>query len=64
VSFLIAEKGKAIAFGDNAYGQLGIGNKENSSIPVVVKALEGMNIIQICCGDFHSMALTGNGKNG
>jgi alpha-tubulin suppressor-like RCC1 family protein len=64
VSFLIAEKGKVFAFGHNFYGQLGIGNKEDSSIPVVVKALEGMNIIRICGGYVHSMALTGNGKNG
>jgi alpha-tubulin suppressor-like RCC1 family protein len=57
---LFSDKQQVFAWGLNDFGQLGIGNNENQFIPVVVKSLEGMNIIRVCCGWNHSIALTGS----
>jgi RCC1 and BTB domain-containing protein len=48
-------------FGQGIYGQLGHGDKENKSSPVLVLALEGKHIAQVQCGTYHTMALTSSG---
>jgi RCC1 and BTB domain-containing protein len=48
-------------FGRGEIGQLGHGDKENRTYPVLVQALEGRHIAQVQCGWRHTMALTSSG---
>ncbi|MEO0247977.1 MAG: RCC1 repeat-containing protein [candidate division WOR-3 bacterium] len=47
-------------WGYNAYGQLGVGNRINSSIPIQVTALEN-HVVQVECGDQFTCALKDDG---
>jgi RCC1 and BTB domain-containing protein len=56
------EDGRMYTFGQGLHGQLGHGDKENKTSPVVVhQALEGKHITQVQCGEDHTMALTSSG---
>ena len=56
----LTSDGSVYAWGDNKYGQLGLGTTRKSKTPKKVKALS--NIIDIACDIDHSMALNDNGK--
>ena len=58
--FLTASK-KVYACGENSQGQLGIGNKKNSFLPVKIMLLENIPIQKICAREF-SAALTDMGE--
>lgn len=49
---------KVFAWGDNRFGQLGDGTLENSNIPVKVDIIR--DVIDICAGEFHSLAINCN----
>ena len=49
------------AWGDNAHGQLGIGTKVNSNIPVAVTGLP-TGIIDVRAGGEHALALDAAGN--
>jgi alpha-tubulin suppressor-like RCC1 family protein len=51
------------AWGNNANGQMGIGNTTSSSIPLPVAGggLSGVNVKAVAGADFHSLALTNAG---
>jgi alpha-tubulin suppressor-like RCC1 family protein len=53
--------GHMYTFGNGVFGQLGYGDKENTSSPVLVQALVGKFIKQVQCGLSHTMALTSSG---
>ena len=55
------DKGKVYAFGGNSFGQLGIGNKKNTSVPLRIEELDRHIIVKIACGH-HSAALTDKGE--
>ena len=55
------EDGRMYTFGRGEEGQLGHGDKENTSSPVLVQALMGQHITQVQCGFHHTMALTSSG---
>jgi alpha-tubulin suppressor-like RCC1 family protein len=64
--FIVRTKeGKLYCWGDNNFGQLGNGtlNTVNNSkdTPVLIECLKTKNIIYICCGVRHSLALTVEG---
>jgi regulator of chromosome condensation len=61
-SFYINGKGQVFGWGLNNHGQLGIGTKSNTSIPTLVKALEGLRVVMMAGGEHHSIALTAEGK--
>lgn len=42
-SFYINTDGQVYGWGLNNHGQLGIGHKDNTSIPTLVKKLDGLN---------------------
>jgi len=46
---------KVFACGDNSHGQLGIGNKKNSYLPVKIMLLENMAIQKICAREFSAV---------
>jgi len=45
-------------------GQLGTGEVSNAknSKPILLAALNGLNIVQVCCGEAHVLALTADGS--
>jgi alpha-tubulin suppressor-like RCC1 family protein len=56
---LQTEDGKLFSWGVNAFGQLGINNKEDQTIPVEVEHLKDNRVVSIACGAGYNIALTG-----
>ncbi|MDR1426980.1 MAG: Ig-like domain repeat protein [Bifidobacteriaceae bacterium] len=64
-SLFLTSAGKVYAFGDNQYGQLGIGSTVRPASPTLVPALSNLSsdkVVQISAGVNHTLALTGAGK--
>ncbi|XP_069869127.1 probable E3 ubiquitin-protein ligase HERC6 isoform X1 [Dipodomys merriami] len=58
-SLAICHEGKVFAWGAGSEGQLGTGElKEINFTPKRINALAGIKIIQVSCGNFHSLALS------
>ena len=58
MSNIIPENGQVYSWGDNQYGELGIGNTNSPQVDIqVIPSLN--NIVAIAAGDYHSLALTG-----
>jgi alpha-tubulin suppressor-like RCC1 family protein len=49
-SFFKDDKGELYAFGQNTYGQLGIGSLLNTARPTKVVELSGINIVDLSGG--------------
>jgi alpha-tubulin suppressor-like RCC1 family protein len=68
----IRTDGKVFAWGDNSYGQLGIGNKTTQLTPQQVSFSYGQFIRTVACGDYHMVMMDtlgelwacGNNANG
>jgi regulator of chromosome condensation len=63
-SFYINDKHQVFAWGLNNHGQLGTGNKFNSSVPTRIKDLdpyEGDYVVELAGGEHHSIARTKDG---
>jgi E3 ubiquitin-protein ligase HERC4 len=60
----VNEWGQLFSWGSNNFGQCGHENESSSVYPVpkLVKSLATKQIIQISCGQFHSLALTNSGE--
>jgi len=58
-SMVLLKDGSVWTWGDNQYGQLGIGNTTSSNIAVQVTSLT--NVIAIAAGQYHSLALKSDG---
>jgi alpha-tubulin suppressor-like RCC1 family protein len=58
-SLALLSNGTVVAWGDNAYGQLGDGTTTSSDVPVAVSGLSGVTAIS--AGALHSLALLANG---
>ena len=61
----LTSDGKVFAWGDNETGELGDGTGTNRSTPVAVDmsgALLGKSMTAIAAGEFHTVALTSDGK--
>jgi hypothetical protein len=55
---LLIGEGEVWAWGDNYHGQCGQGTEGNEKlVPVRVKGLDDKRIVQIACGDDHTLAL-------
>ena len=61
-SFYINDKGQVFSWGLNNHGQLGVGHKDNISLPEQVKDLDGKNVRVIAGGEHHSIAVTAEGQ--
>ena len=73
-SLALAVDGRVFAWGSACYGKLGIGDfsslpsdpddetEHYQAEPVVVKGLQGVQIQQIACGHYHSLALAVDGR--
>ena len=55
---LVTNLGNQIySFGNNTYGQLGLGDKESRNVPFVLGALWGREIVLTACGDHHTIVV-------
>lgn len=61
-SFYINKTDQVYSWGLNNHGQLGIGHKENTPMPTLIKALEGHKVQMMAGGEHHSIAVTSEGK--
>lgn len=55
---LQTEDGKIYTYGIGEYGSLGHGGVIHCEVPRIIQKLQHKRIIQIACGEFHSLALT------
>lgn len=60
-TLILVERGRVYATGGNTLGQLGLGNKKNTNIPIRIKEFEQEKVAKIGCGH-HSAALTERGE--
>jgi len=60
-SVIVTEDGTTMTFGRNDKGQLGLGDTEIRTTPVVVSALKGINIVAAACGRSHTLFLSSEG---
>jgi E3 ubiquitin-protein ligase HERC4 len=63
-SMAINEWGQLFAWGSNSSGQCGHENDSSAIYPMpkLVKSLATKQIVQVACGQFHSLALTNSGE--
>jgi RCC1 and BTB domain-containing protein len=57
----LSEKGEIFSWGGNRWGQLGNGSNTDNHRPENIKHLKNKFMVEICCGSYHSMALTKQG---
>ncbi len=55
-------KGAVYGFGDNYFGQLGVGDTTDKYVPCLLKALGKQKAIMVAVGRQHSLILTENGN--
>ncbi|KAI4464569.1 protein rcc2 [Holotrichia oblita] len=60
-SVIVTEDGKAMTFGRNQFGQLGLDNTITKEVPTIVPALANMNVISAASGRNHTLFLTDTG---
>ena len=58
----LLENGQVYTWGGTLHKKLGQRGQRQLNKPGLVTAFEGMDIVYVDCGDFHSMALTKDGK--
>ncbi|MHB8961578.1 MAG: RCC1 domain-containing protein [Saccharofermentanales bacterium] len=56
---LLNESGDVYAWGDNSFGQLGIGTTDNKELPAKVEGLT--DVIMVSAGAYHTLALSASG---
>ncbi|MDZ7815311.1 MAG: hypothetical protein U5N86_04670 [Planctomycetota bacterium] len=61
-SFALCSDGSVYAWGDNAYGGLGLGDDVERDIPTLVSALSDKDVISLTAGSYHSLALRLDGS--
>lgn len=59
---LLTEDGKVYVMGKNTYGQLGLGNKQSTPYPVYLQSIQGLPVMQVASGSYHSIVLTVSGN--
>ncbi|GHP03452.1 hypothetical protein PPROV_000220700 [Pycnococcus provasolii] len=60
-TLLLSPAGGAFSFGQGSFGALGLGDYETRSAPCPVAVLRGAGVVQVACGDHHSVALDASG---
>jgi len=60
--YAVTSSGRLLAWGFNAYGQLGNGSTSNQSTPVFVKLPSGTKVRALAAGQHFSMAMTAGGR--
>jgi len=60
-TLMMTETQEVWTWGSGEFGKLGIGDEEKHAEPIMITALQGVGVIEISTGGFHSAALTGEG---
>ncbi|XP_065336810.1 RCC1 and BTB domain-containing protein 1-like [Cloeon dipterum] len=61
--FAISGSGSAFSWGENDFGQLGLGIKQYTKVPTKISGLlEHKKVVQVACGSDHTLALTSEGE--
>ena len=60
-SFCKASDNQIYCWGKNEYGTLGLGNRICQNIPILCSSLSNEDIVDIKCGNCHTLILTSNG---
>jgi alpha-tubulin suppressor-like RCC1 family protein len=58
----VTPNGLTFAWGFNFFGELGIGSKDDEQKPQLITALQEHVVTQVSAGQFHSAAVTEDGK--
>uniref|UniRef100_A0A670K147 RCC1-like domain-containing protein n=1 Tax=Podarcis muralis TaxID=64176 RepID=A0A670K147_PODMU len=61
-SLAVCNNGRVFSWGAGAFGQLGTGELKERLIPKKVDGLSKYKIIQVACGNYHSIALAKDGR--
>jgi len=61
-NFVLTDSGLVFAFGSNDHGQLGVYDKFDRDIPVIVPLLSMRNVTEISAGATHTIVATGNNR--
>lgn len=61
-SLACSESGEVYGWGFNDKGQLGLGHRFNQEHPQKIKALEGIKVVELSCGQQHSACVTEDGR--
>ncbi len=61
-SIAVSKKGRCYSWGNNEFGQLGIGNNANALEPSEIIFPANTSIIKVRCGTSHSLFLTSDGR--
>ncbi len=61
-SLILCDDGSVYGFGDNGFGQLGLGHKNNQSTPQFIPMPRGVRPCQISAGDSYSLILCDDGS--
>ncbi|OTF82930.1 RCC1 domain containing protein [Euroglyphus maynei] len=60
-SLALTKRGLLFGWGFNFWGQLGLGDNHNRFMPTLLQQLQRENIVEIACGQHHSVALSRSG---
>lgn len=61
-SLLLDACGAVYGVGFGVFGKLGNGSTRDEGVPRIIDALEGVRIVQVACGAYHSLALDHEGN--
>lgn len=61
-SLALTSDGNLYAWGNNSFGQLGIGNCTHQTVPIQVKTAFKLIATSVTCGMHHTLMLTNNGE--
>ncbi|KAK7603721.1 hypothetical protein V9T40_003720 [Parthenolecanium corni] len=59
---VVCENGRVFSFGNNEWGQLGLGHRESINKPSCIKSLKPDKVKHVACGRVHTIFTTENGK--
>jgi alpha-tubulin suppressor-like RCC1 family protein len=62
LNFIKETENGVYSFGNNSYGQLGLGNTTNQTTPQLISTLKNEKIKNVVCGYYHSIIITGKFK--
>ncbi|CAN0521831.1 unnamed protein product, partial [Laminaria digitata] len=61
-SIVVTDDNRTWTFGDNDFGQLGHGFKERRAFPTPVDCFEGVGVLSVACGMYHTVREPSHGR--
>ena len=63
IPFLVLLGGKLFVWGDNSYGQLGLGTRQPAFLekPTEMTSLRGLPVMRLACGGAHTFVVSTSG---